>query len=147
MRQNFEITRKAGIELSVYEINHHTTQGDAPAEPRNRIVTSIAGGLNVANCMLQMLKDYGCRTQCLFSLVQHSYNAHNVGRVHLWGTALNMRNGHERCCASRDARSREKRKPGSWPPNALRPTMNSRPEPRRSHSGTAPSRASARVNA
>jgi len=59
-------------------------------------VTSIGGGLNVANTMLQMLKDYGARTQCLFSLIQHSYNAQGVGPVRLWGTALNMRKDRTR---------------------------------------------------
>ena len=76
--------------------NHHITHGDGPLEPRNRIVASLGGGLNVANSMLQMLKEGGARTQALFSLVQHSYNAHNIGAVRLWGTALCLRKGHER---------------------------------------------------
>jgi hypothetical protein len=46
--------------------------------------------------MLQMLKDHHLRMQCLFSLVQHSYYAHGIGPVRLWGTALCMRKGHER---------------------------------------------------
>ncbi len=96
MRNNFEMASAQGIELSVYEINHHITHGDGPLQPRNTIVTSIGGGLNVANTMLGQLKDYGARTQCLFSFVQHSYNAHNIGRVRLWGTMLNMRKDHTR---------------------------------------------------
>ena len=96
MFQNHEITRKAAQELSIYEVNHHITGGDGPLEPRNQIVTSIGGGLNVANNMLLMLKEHGLRSQCLFSLAQHSYNAHNVGPVRLWGTALCMRKGRER---------------------------------------------------
>ncbi|NQT53578.1 hypothetical protein HQ576_16090, partial [bacterium] len=96
MFQQHELTRKAGVEISIYEINHHITGGDAPLEPRNRIVAGLGGGLNVANCMLLALKEHGARFQCLFSLAQHSYNAHNVGPVRLWGTALCMRKGHER---------------------------------------------------
>jgi len=96
MFQNHQITRKAGIEMSVYEINHHITHGDGPLEPRNRIVTSIGGGLNVANNMLLMLKEHGMRFQCLFALAQHSYRARGVGPVRLWGTALCMRKGKER---------------------------------------------------
>lgn len=96
MYQNYELAKAAAQELSVYEINHHITHGDGPLEPRNRITTSLGGGLNVCGTMLQMLKDYGCRTQCLFSLIQHSYNAHNIGPVRLWGTVLSMRAGHER---------------------------------------------------
>jgi len=96
MRRNWELAKKLGKELSVYEINHHITRGDGPLEPRNRIVTSIGGGLNVANTMLMMLKEHRVRTQCLFSLAQHHYNARGVGPVRLWGTALCMRKGHER---------------------------------------------------
>jgi len=96
MFQNHQLTAKAGQEMSIYEVNHHITGGDGPLEPRNRIVASIGGGLNVANNMLLMLKEHGLRTQCLFALAQHSYNARNVGPVRLWGTALCMRKGKER---------------------------------------------------
>ena len=96
MFQNFQAVKKAGMELSVYEVNHHITHGDAPAEPRNRIVASIAGGINVANTMLMMLKEHHIRTQCLFALAQHSYRAQGVGEVRLWGTTLCMRKGQER---------------------------------------------------
>jgi hypothetical protein len=96
MAKNARFARDAGMELSIYEVNHHITHGDGPLEPRNKLVTSIGGGLNVANNMLTMLKEHGLRTQCLFSLVQHGYRAGNIGVVRLWGTALNMRQGHER---------------------------------------------------
>ena len=96
MFQNHELARKAGIELSIYEVNHHTTHGDGPLEPRNKLVTSIGGGINVVNNMLLMLKEHHLRTQALFSLIQHSYNARDIGPVRLWGTALCMREGHQR---------------------------------------------------
>ncbi len=96
MHQNFELARRHRLELSIYEVNHHITHGDGPLEPRNKIVTSIGGGLNVCGNMLLMLKEHHLRTQALFSLVQHSYNAHGIGPVRLWGTALNMRQGKER---------------------------------------------------
>jgi hypothetical protein len=96
MYQNAELARAAGMELSIYEVNHHITHGDGPLPPRNELVTSIGGGINIANNMLLMLKDHHLRTQCLFSLIQHSYNAHGIGPVRLWGTALCMRKGHER---------------------------------------------------
>jgi hypothetical protein len=96
MSQNEQLAKKNGMELSVYEVNHHITHGDGPLEPRNRLTTSIGGGLNVCNGMLMMLKEHHVRTQCLFSLVQHSYNAHGIGPVRLWGTALTMRKDHER---------------------------------------------------
>jgi len=96
MFQNYELAQQAGMELSIYEVNHHTTHGDGPLEPRNKLVTSIGGGLNVLNNMLMMLKEHHLRTQCLFSLAQHSYNAQGIGPVRLWGTALCMRDGHQR---------------------------------------------------
>ncbi len=96
MLQNWELSKKAGIELSIYEVNHHITHGDGPLEPRNKLVTSIGGGLNVLGNMLLMLKEHHLRTQALFSLVQHSYRAHGIGPVRLWGTALCMRKGKER---------------------------------------------------
>ena len=96
MFQNHELAKQAGIELSIYEMNHHTTHGDGPLEPRNKLVTSIGGGLNVVNNMLLMLKEHHLRTQALFSLIQHSYNASGIGPVRLWGTALCMREGRQR---------------------------------------------------
>lgn len=96
MHKNYELAQEHDLELSIYEVNHHITHGDGPLEPRNRIVTGIGGGLNVCGNMLLMLKEHHLRTQALFSLVQHSYNAPGIGAVRLWGTALNMRRGHER---------------------------------------------------
>jgi alpha-L-arabinofuranosidase len=95
MLQNYKFAQRYKKELSIYEVNHHTTHGDAPLEPRNRLVTSLGGGLNVSNNMLMMVKEHNLRTQALFSLVQHSYRAAS-GNVRLWGTALNMRKGQER---------------------------------------------------
>jgi len=96
MYQNYELAKQAGMELSIYEVNHHTTHGDGPLEPRNKLVASIGGGINVVNNMLLMMKEHHLRTQCLFSLIQHSYEARGVGRVRLWGTALSMRKGRQR---------------------------------------------------
>lgn len=96
MYQNAANSRKSGIELSVYEINHHITHGEDAQEERNRIVTSLGGGINVANTMLVNLKEHGARSQTLFSLAQHHYDAHGIGEVRLWGTVLNMRRGQER---------------------------------------------------
>ena len=96
MLQNWHAAQAANLELSVYEVNHHITHGDGPLEPRNRITTSIGGALNVVNDMLLMLKEHHIRTQCFFTLIQHSYEAKDVGAVRLWGAALNMRKGQER---------------------------------------------------
>jgi len=101
MYRNYEqaaSARQGGqrMELSIYEINHHPTFGDAPPEPRNRVVTSIGGGLALANAMLLELRDHKIRTQCMFNLIQLGYRAHGIGPVRIWGGALNMRQGRER---------------------------------------------------
>ena len=85
-----------GVEFSVYEFNHHTTHGDAPLDPRNRIVTSAGAGVSTANTMLLMLKEYGMRSQCFFNFMQLDYNASGIGDVRLWGAGISMRAGSER---------------------------------------------------
>ncbi len=89
------LARDLGMELSIYEVNHHTTGGDAPLEPRNRLVASLGGGLNVCNDMLLMLCEHGIRNQGLFTLIQDHYRT-KAGNVKLWGAALNMTKGRER---------------------------------------------------
>jgi alpha-L-arabinofuranosidase len=79
------------LEVTVYEVNHHVTGGPAPAEPRNRIVTSIGGALNVIAHMLLMLERYQVRTQNFFNLFQQKH-----GGVGLWGSVLSARPGQER---------------------------------------------------
>ncbi|MHC4168531.1 MAG: hypothetical protein ACYSWQ_16395 [Planctomycetota bacterium] len=66
------------------------------AAPATDNATSIGGGINVANNMLMMMREHKLRTRCLFSLIQHGYRAHGIGEVRPWGTAPNMRRGHER---------------------------------------------------
>ncbi|MBI5722756.1 MAG: sigma-70 family RNA polymerase sigma factor [Planctomycetes bacterium] len=96
----YKATKAAGKELSIYEVNHHTSAGDGPEGPRNTIVTSLAGGVNTANTMLLMLKQQGIRIQNFYALAQFSYNYSNQqggkGVVRIWGSALNMRKGKER---------------------------------------------------
>ena len=91
-----QVTALHGKELSIYEVNHHITGGDAPAEARNRIVTGIGGGVNVANWMLMMLKEQNVRVQNMFSLLQLGYRMGNGETVRLWGTALTMRGDDRR---------------------------------------------------
>ena len=95
MTDNYKYAKQNDIELSIYEVNHHITGGDGPLEPRNKLVTSISGGINLCNNNLLMLREHGIRTQNLYSLIQHRFRT-PVGHVRLWGTTLNMRKGHER---------------------------------------------------
>ncbi|MBI5723744.1 MAG: sigma-70 family RNA polymerase sigma factor [Planctomycetes bacterium] len=101
LTSTYKAAKAAGKELSIYEFNFHTTMGDGPEGPRNTIVTSLAGGVNVANTMLLMLKLQGIRIQNLYSLVQYQYKYQDLrsrteGQVRLWGSLVNMRKGKER---------------------------------------------------
>jgi alpha-L-arabinofuranosidase len=94
MQSNADMIRSSvnpNLEISVYEVNHHITGGSAPVEPRNRIVTSLGGALNVTNHMLLMLERYDVRVQNFFSLFQREYDG-----VGLWGSVLSARAGQER---------------------------------------------------
>ena len=95
MVENKKLADAVGIELSTYEVNHHITGGDGPLDPRNQLVTSLGGGLNICNGMLLMLKEQGIRYQGLFTFLQKEYRA-SAGSVRLWGTALNTREGYKR---------------------------------------------------
>ena len=87
MMQNYqEVTQKRGKALSVYEVNHHITGGDAPTPPRNRVVTGIGGGLNVANHMLMMLELEKIKVQNLFTLNQFAF----FNDVRLWGIVTKL---------------------------------------------------------
>jgi len=95
-KRQMEVSQKHGVEFSMYEINHHITGGDAPLEARNKMVSSMAGGVEILNAMLNFLKVGGMRTQCLFTYQQQFYQATNVGNVCLWGANLSSRAGQVR---------------------------------------------------
>ena len=59
-------------ELSIYEINFHTTLGSVPNEIRNDFVTGLNGGLALPLYMLTYARDLGARNQAAFQLAQFS---------------------------------------------------------------------------
>ncbi len=83
--------QEAGQELAVYEVNYHATKPDETLQTRNEIVSSLAGGVNMANSMLGMMKLHHVRTQAFFNFGQHSYAG-----THLWGGVLNTRHDNRR---------------------------------------------------
>ncbi len=90
MHQNHEYAKEAGMELSVYEFNHHTIEQEwLPLETRKKVFTTLAGGLNVTHTMLLMLKEHGIRVQNAFPLASGSDGG-------IWDFVLSMRKGHER---------------------------------------------------
>lgn len=56
-----------GKELAVYEVNLHTTRGDAPAAGRNALVSGAASGPALAKRLLEALA-LGARRQCVYTL-------------------------------------------------------------------------------
>jgi hypothetical protein len=90
MSQLSQKARAAGQELAVYEVNYHATKPDETLEIRNEIVSSLAGGVNMVNSMLGMMKRHHVRTQCFFTFMGGHY------RTRLWGGVLNTRHDNRR---------------------------------------------------
>jgi len=90
MGQLAQKAQAAGQELAVYEVNYHATKPDETLETRNEIVSSVAGGVNMVNSMLGMMKRHHIRTQCFFTF------AGNYGKTRLWGGVLNTRHDNRR---------------------------------------------------
>ena len=88
--------RDSGMELAIYEVNHHTTHGKGSSETRNRLLTSIAGGLNILNTMLLSMEHYGMRDMCFFTMFGEKNTAYEVKDVRLFGALLSMKGGEER---------------------------------------------------
>lgn len=95
MPKNDSLARAEEKELSVYEVNLHTTRGDAPAPLRNAVAAGLGGALAVGNWMMLMLERFQVRTQNFFQLLQVGYPLGGGDVVPLWGAVLDMRPGRE----------------------------------------------------
>ncbi len=97
MRQSWQHLQNAsqGTELSIYEVNYHTT-GIIPglsATLRNDFVAGSSGALALPLTMLVHLTELGARNQCAFSALQYSYRFDTSGGwppqqhqfVQVWG--------------------------------------------------------------
>jgi hypothetical protein len=86
-----------GRQLAVYEVNLHTTGGDAPQAVLDRFTPSAAAGLAVAGHMLRMMRDHGVRDEMFFSLPQYQFGRSDGKTVRLWGSVVEMgANGRKR---------------------------------------------------
>jgi len=86
-----------GRQLAVYEVNLHTTGGDAPEQVLDRFTPSSAAGVAVAGHMLRMMRDHGVRDEMLFSLPQYAFGRSDGKSVRLWGSVVEMGpNGRKR---------------------------------------------------
>ena len=59
-------------ELTIYEINFHTSHGNASLSDRNDFVSGLNGGLTLPLYMLSYQRDAGVRTQTAFRAAQYS---------------------------------------------------------------------------
>ncbi len=91
MKANVEHTRANGMELAVYETNHHAADGEASSEFRNRFLSSLGGALNMAQNHLIMLQEHGARNQAFFTMFGHVNNAYAVKDVRLFGAVLRLK--------------------------------------------------------
>jgi len=79
-----------GRQLAVYEVNLHTTGGNAPQDVLDRFTPSAAAGVAVAGHMLRMMRDHGVRDEMLFSLPQYRFRRSDGKMVRLWGSVVEM---------------------------------------------------------
>ncbi|MCC6155277.1 MAG: hypothetical protein IT367_16030, partial [Candidatus Hydrogenedentes bacterium] len=71
--------------LAIYEINFHTTGGEAPIDVTNDFVTGAGGALAMPLYMLVYQRDMGAKNQCAFTALQFSYGIGDNRYVRVWG--------------------------------------------------------------
>lgn len=92
MRQNFNVLQGSSrpVPLSVYEVNLHTTEGGISQSALDSFTPSVGAALAVADHMLVMLRELGCRDQLFFSLPGNRFTRSDSKTVALWGAVLDM---------------------------------------------------------
>jgi hypothetical protein len=92
-RETLSAAQVQGKELLVYEVNLHTTGGDASKADRAIATTSAASGAALAKRLLTGL-NLGIQRQCLYTLAQYDayLESQNTPRelVKLWGIARDL---------------------------------------------------------
>jgi hypothetical protein len=89
MQAAADAARSLGKEWAVYEVNLHTTEGDAPPAERNPVVAGAASAAALAKRMLDALSA-GARVQCAYTLAGFESSLGNRGSVPLWGIARDL---------------------------------------------------------
>ena len=80
-------------ELAVYEVNLHTTRGDAAADDRAAIVTGATSGPALAKRLLEAMSS-GARRQCVYTLAGFDTRLDgNAGLVPLFGVTRDLTRG------------------------------------------------------
>ncbi len=71
--------------LAIYEINLHTTRGDAPEALRNEFLTGINSGLALPLYMMTFQRDLGIVDQNAFQAIQFSNQLQSGEYARIWG--------------------------------------------------------------
>jgi hypothetical protein len=96
IRLDAEQAQKYGKQLMVYEVNFHTTGGDAGTALRNSAVSDAHSGAALARRLLQTLQA-GVREQMVYVLAAFDSKASgDRGLVKLWGVARDLAPGQLR---------------------------------------------------
>jgi hypothetical protein len=82
--------RERQRELSIYEVNLHTTRGSIEPELRNQVVAGAASGGALAKRLIQAL-NLGIRRQCVWNLAQYdAFLEDQSSLVKLWGITRDL---------------------------------------------------------
>ncbi len=86
MRESRGYLEEGGeTDMSIYEINFHTTGGNAPIGIRNDFLTGMGGTIALPLSMLLYQRDLGAIDQCAFSSLQYSFRLGSGEYARLWG--------------------------------------------------------------
>lgn len=87
VRESYEYLQKGGnaTALGIYEINFHTTSGNAPIDVRNDFLTGAAGAVALPLAMLTYQRDFGAVNQAAFSSLGYSFRMGNGEYARVWG--------------------------------------------------------------
>jgi len=86
---------KRGKKIAVYEVNFHTTVGNASGAERNAVVTGAHAGPALAKRLLQTML-VGVREQAVYSLAGYDSFADDRSLVRLWGVMRDLAPGQMR---------------------------------------------------
>ena len=95
LRSGGEVVRAQGKAISVYEVNFHTTTGDADGALRNHAVSGAHSGAALARRLLQATLA-GVREQAVYSLAGFDSYTDRRELVRLWGIARDLAPGQLR---------------------------------------------------
>jgi len=93
LTEELNAVQKLGKELMIYEVNLHTTGGNADAALRDKATTSAAAGSALAKRLMSAL-NLGVKKQCIYQLAQYDafieQTQDNRGLVKLWGVVRDL---------------------------------------------------------